>query len=472
MTQIVGYPAGNGLLSGTSQSQRPAPLGENWLPAPEATSLTSLEVARARAAAQALPIRRNIPFLPTDDASKWDDRAGTGMTVAVDTAVLFDGKPTLKLTIPAGSSGTYRVGTTAATLGMPYNWDGKQLTLAVMSSNLFTCDGFASILLGDGTFTNYYSFGGQRNSANVPEAIWQANEWMTTRGTVATVGGGTPTFTGLKRARVNFTITSSATDTNIWIGFFGVCASKAKPTLIFSIDDGYRSGYTFLAGVLRYHNIPASFGIDRFYQQSGSSNYMTESMIRELHADKSNLFEFVTHGYNNGNVSTRGDAQYVQDNIDTRTYLRTLGIGDGADHHPWVQSLQTNTAISLMQAAGFKSARMGASSPKSTHDGLYYTLQDKRRYQQLNCCTLTTGLTVSAAQTAIQAAITEGYGVTHVNAHDFAAADAASPPTWSYDKMIELAGYMASLRDAETIEIKTWGRWWADIAGEAYSKNA
>ena len=45
MTQIIGYPAGNGLLSGTTQSQRPAPLGENRLPAPEATSLTAAQVA-------------------------------------------------------------------------------------------------------------------------------------------------------------------------------------------------------------------------------------------------------------------------------------------------------------------------------------------------------------------------------------------------------------------------------------------
>jgi lysophospholipase L1-like esterase len=45
MTQVVGYPAGNGLLSGTTQSQRPAPLGENRLPAPEATSLTASQVA-------------------------------------------------------------------------------------------------------------------------------------------------------------------------------------------------------------------------------------------------------------------------------------------------------------------------------------------------------------------------------------------------------------------------------------------
>lgn len=457
--------------------QRGVATAFNWL-APVPTSLTAAHVAALTDSMQAIsnlsanPVKRWLPFLDPTSSTPWDDRAGTGLTVAVDTTVLFQGQPTLKLTIPAGSSGTYRVGNLLATIGMPYNWDGKQLALAMMSSNLTACDGFASVLLGDATFTNFYSFGGQRNAANVPEAIWQANEWMVTRGTVPTVGGGTPTFTGLKRARINFTITSVATETAIWLGFFGVCASRAKPTVIFSVDDGYRSGYTFLADVCRFYRLPVSFGIDRFYQQSGAANYMTEAMIRELQADKSDLFEFVTHGYNNQNVTTNGDAQYVADNIATRAYIRSLGVGDGADHHPWVQSLQTNAAITLMQAAGFKSARMGASTPKSTHDGLWATLQDKRRYQQLNCCTLTTGLTVSAAQTAIAAAVTEGYGVTHVNAHDFAAADAASPPTWSYDKMVELAGHLAAQRDAGTIELKTWGRWWADLAGEAYSKHA
>lgn len=414
------------------------------------------------------PYKQWVELLSCGNAALWDDRAGAGMTVAVDTAVLFDGKPTLRLTIPAGSSGTYRVGTTAAVCLPPYNWDGKGLSFAVMSSNTAAVSS-ASVFLGDSAFANFGAFGGQNSVANVPEAAWVENEWMVFRGTQITPTGS-PAYPGAKRLRVNLPVTSVGTETTVWIGFVGVVAPH-KTTVIVSIDDGYRSGYDFIAPLSRYYKIPVSFGIDRFYPQTGAANYMTPAMTRELHADPSDLFEFVTHGYNNTNVSTAGDATYVQQQIDTRAYLRSLGVmGDGPDHHPWVQSIYTNGAAAGLKSAGFKSARIGGSAYKSMHDGLWQTGQDKRVFQQVNCATLTTGLTLAAAQQLVTDAVTEGYGVTHVNAHDFATADAASPPTWAYNKAIDLWGWLDAQRTAGNIEIKTWGRWHADLYGYAYRK--
>lgn len=424
-----------------------------------------------RAAFARPPIKQFRELLAPTSATPWDDRAGAGMTVSVDSAVTFDGRPSLRLDIPAGSTGTYRVGTSSAAVNMPYNWDGKGLVMAMMTSNAAAVDGFTTIFLGDAGFTNYYSFAGQRSMANVPEAIWQANEWMLTRGTTNSVGGGAPTYTGLKRLRINFTVTSNASPTTIWIGFVGIVAPK-RPTVIVSIDDGYRTGYDFVAPLARYYKIPVSFGIDRYYIQQGTATYFSEAMIRELHADTSDLFEFVTHGYNNNNVSV-GDALYVQQQVETRDYLRSLGIaGDGPNHHPWVQSLQTNAAISLMRTAGFLSGRMGAATPKSVHDSHYFTRQDKRVFQQLAAISPTTGVTVADLQTAVTAAVTEGYGIAHVNMHQADAADAASPMTWSWDKWIDAFGWLAAQRDAGTIEIKCWGRAYADSvgAGAAYRK--
>lgn len=452
----------------------PRPSTDVFGPGALPSGLTAAQVAAAQATARASqsslrpPVRDWVRALSPEDASLWPDRAGTGMTVSVDTSVLFDGKPTLRLDIPAGSSGAYRVGTTAADVVMPYNWDGKQLCWPVMSSNLSAVSA-SSMYLGDAAFTNFYSFGGQSSAANVPEAEWQANEWMLFRGPAAAVGGGTPTFTGLKRLRMNFTVVSQATPTTVWIGGVFIARQK-RPTIILSVDDGYRSSYSFLAPLCRYYRIPVSFGIDQFYV--GQANYLTEAMIRELHADPSDLFEFVTHGYNNTSVSVAGNAAYLQHNINTRAYLRTLGVmGDGPNHHPWVQSVYNNTILALMRDAGFLSARMGGSTPKSMHDALYATGHDKRIFHQLNCTTLTTGLSLASAQSAITAAVTtEGYGVAHINAHDFAASDAASPPTWSYDKMHDLMGWMAAQRDAGTFDIKCWGRWYADLMGQVYAK--
>ena len=409
-------------------------------------------------------------MISAESTTPWDDKSGSGLTLTIDSSVLFNGRPTLRLDIPASSSGTYRVGTTGAVCMPPYNWDGKQLAVAVRSSNMTAVDGVANVFLGDASFSNFYSFTGQRNSANVPQANWVANDWMITRGTTVSTGAGSPTFTGLKRLRINFTVTSVGTPTQVWIGFVGVAAQKT-PTVIVSIDDGYASGYSFVADVARYYKIPISFGIDRAYV--GTTGYLTSAQILELHADPSGLFEFVTHGYNNTSLSDAGSASvYVQQQIETRAYLRSLGInGDGPNHHPWVQSIYSNDAQSLMNANGFLSARMGAATPLSMHDSFMATGDEKRVFQLCNCCTLTTGLSLAEAQTAIDSACdTEGYGVTHVNAHDFAAADAASPPTWSYDKFVDLMGWLAQKRTDGECDIKLWGQWYADIAGYKYRR--
>ncbi len=398
----------------------------------------------------------------------WNDQAGTGLTLTVDTAVTFNGLPTLRLDIPASSSGTYRVGTSAATLIPPYNWDGTQLAVAVRSSNMTAVSAVAGVLLGDATFTNYNTFTGQNGAANVPQANWVAGDWIIARGTVKTPTGS-PSSTVPQRIRINFSVTSVGTATQVWIGFVGIAAPK-KSTVILSIDDGYASGYSFVADVARYYKIPVSFGIDSYYV--GSANYMTAAQIQELYADRSNLFEFVTHGYNNRNINTNTVESYIAEQVQTRTYLRSLGIlGDGPNHHPWVQSLYSNSAQAQLKAAGFLSARAGAATPLSMHDALMTTGDEKRVYQLNNCCTLTTGLSLAQAQTAITTACsTENYGVTHVNAHDFAASDAASPPTWSYDKFVDLMGWLDAQRTSGVCDIKTWGQWYADLAGVPYGK--
>ena len=413
--------------------------------------------------------RRWRSLISVASTTPWNDQAGTGLTLSIDSTVTFDGQPTLKLTIPAGSSGTYRVGTSGATLYMPYNWDGTQLAIPVRSSNMSAVSPLTGVLLGDGTFTNYYTFTGQKDAANVPQANWVANDWIIARGTTATATAGSPTFTGLKRLRINLTVSSVGTETNVWIGGVFIANNK-KSTVIVSIDDGYASGYSFVADVARYYKIPISFGIDSYY--TGSANYMTAAQIQELHADKSNLFEFVTHGYNNHNINTSTEAAYIAEQVQTRSYLRSLGIaGDGPNHHPWVQSLYSNSAQALLKDQGFLSARAGAATPLSMHDSLMTTGDEKRVYQMVNCCTLTTGLSLAQAQTAITTAIsTENYGVTHVNAHDFGAADAASPPTWSYDKFIDLMGWLDGQRTSGNCDIKTWGQWYADLAGLPYQK--
>ena len=431
---------------------------------------TALDIGGWKNNIRKTPIRRYRNLLALNNAAPWDDRSGSGLAVTVDSTVLFDGQPTLRLDIPASSSGTYRVGTTAASVAMPYSWDGKGLTVAVMTNNAAAVAGLSSVFLGDAAFTNFNAHGGLINPANVPQANWVANEWMVARAEVLTPTGS-PTLPGVKRLRINFNVTSNASTTSVWIGFIGIVAPK-KTTVVLSIDDGYRTGYDFVAPLSRYYNLPVSFGIDRYYVEQQNPTYFTKAHIQELHADNSDLFEFVTHGYNNTNLTTAGSAaDYVQQQVDTRAYLRTLGVlGDGPNHHPWVQSIYDNTATAAMKAAGFLSARVGAAGTKSTWDSHYPSGQDKQAFIQVAAISPTSGLTVANLQTAVNAAVTEGYGITHVNMHQAGAVDAASPLTWSYDKWIDAFGWLAAQRDAGALDVQCWGRAYANAVGVGYKK--
>lgn len=437
--------------------------------ASEARTTRSLVSTPWKNGLRGAPLRRFRPVLSVEDAAIWDDRVGSGMTVTVDTAVQFDGRPTLRLDIPALSSGNYRVGTTAAVCDMPTSWDGKGLTIALMTSNAAAVANASSVFLGDSTFTNFNAHGGLINPGNVPQANWVANEWMVGRCTVTTPTGS-PTFPGQKRLRLNFTVTSNASATTVWVGFLGIVAPK-KTTVVVSIDDGYRTGYDFVAPLARYYSIPVSFGIDRFYIDTNST-YMTSAMIRELHAETSDLFEFVTHGFNNTSLSGAGStAVYVQQQIDTRSYLRTLGIaGDGPNHHPWVQSVYDNATVAALKAAGFLSARIGGAGTESNWDSHWPSGQDKQVFHQVACVSPTLGVTFGDMQTNVNAAVTEGYGITHLNMHQASAADAASPMTWTWAKWIDTFQWLDAQRTAGAFDVKCWGRAYADSVGVGYVK--
>ena len=109
-------------------------------------------------------------------------------------------------------------------------------------------------------------------------------------------GTGSPSFTGAKRLRINFTgderCTGERTSGSVWVGI----AAPKRSTVIVSIDDNVEDVDIRLSqmwrAMLHSHQLRHRFVLQR--QQT--YDYMTAAQIPELHADKSNLFEFVTHG--------------------------------------------------------------------------------------------------------------------------------------------------------------------------------
>lgn len=193
-----------------------------------------------------------------------------GLTASVDYDVTFAGQPTIRIDIPAGTSGVKKLlGTIGATARIPEGWDLKNLCVATRSTKGDQIQSSIATYIGDATNANLYSKDQDRSGH--PDGIaWyqQPDEWRIWKvGTTAAgatsipVSAGSPTVARRMRAKLMSNLTASTQDEKIWIGFFGMMPSRKKPTIVITLDDGYRSWADFVAPLARYYDIPVSMGI-------------------------------------------------------------------------------------------------------------------------------------------------------------------------------------------------------------------
>lgn len=401
-------------------------------------------------------------FLRMDDLSEWDERAGTGASFSVDREVLFDGKPTIKITIPAGQTSA-RIGTSAATARMPYNWDKTRFALATRCSNIAAFSGPNIFIAEASGFVNNYLAWGQGVGSYAQET--RDNEWlvwMPEKDFTNSVGfqtTGTYTATATKRLRLSVSLTAAqTTDTHIWIGCVGTMQTRRKPTIVMTYDDGLASIYTHAYPLLKAHGLPLSTAI--ITSAVGTAGYMTKAQILEMENDPSNLFEAVTHGFNHNNVNSLGSSEYVKDIIKGRAQLREMGIlGDGPNHHPWITSVYTNDAIDGLKAAGFLSARTaGLAYPSRTCEDTLIRAGDKRRWLMNSFTTLGNGKTATQMIAEIDAWLPVG-GFACLMGHGFGPTS-SDAYTMSYADHTQIISYISKLRDAGSVEVMKWTDWY------------
>lgn len=394
----------------------------------------------------------------TDSISNWDDLAGAGVTATLDTTVLFNGVASIRLDIPANFSGTARIGTSGATCRIPYSYNKSNFAFAIKSSNL-TAVGGCTPFIGDSTFTNYFSIPSQ-SSANQPQMQFANNDWMVYKPAISewATGGGSPVIASLMRLRMNFSVTSVGTPTQVWVGFVGVMPKRPKPTVILSPDDGFSSWTTFLVPLLKHHRIPASFACTSSLVGSGGNKW-TLAQLLAIANDPSGLFEVINHSRVHQNVGQYANAQACYDDISLcRDYMRSIGLPDRSNnHHAYPNSIWRDDLTALLIAGGFKTGRASTAGVNGECQDQMIKAGDKLRWKLNIIANLQTGTSLANVQTAITTLKTQG-GVGFINAHDFAAADGSF--IYSFDNANQVLGYLASERDAGNIELMRWSDWY------------
>lgn len=413
------------------------------------------------------PVGSVLEIMPVGDVSFWNTDKTAGITVAVDNTVLFNGNPTLKITIPAGTSGTCKVGCATAIANVPYNWDRNDFALATMYSGFTGYDMSSTFppnvtaYVGDSTYANFWSANGYIGG-NYPEQKPRQGEWWVEKKIASQFSSsGSPTIAANMRCKLQWTQVSQATECYIWVGCFGRMMPRKKPTIIWTLDDGYSSWYSFIYPLFKHYDMPVSMGIDSYFVDQAT--WLTKSQIQTMFSDPSRCFDIVNHGVNNQNYNSLGASAYYQTMEATRRYLQGIGIyGDGPLHHPYVQSVWGNDLIDLMKAGGYLSARAGAASAVS-HGKDSLLKEDKDRWLCNIASALTSTKTLAQAKTDVDTCVTNNT-FAMINAHDFVTS-APSTYQWTFSDMEQLVGYVASLRDAGSLEVKSWSRWYADLTG-------
>lgn len=295
---------------------------------------------------------REFVIVDGSNDANWTELTGAGVTKTTDYNVLYEGQPTTRFFIPGALSTNFQIGTIGATALFP-NWDGikspQRYGVIFRASDISRVTTW-TLFVGDSSLTNYYN-GGPLGKSSID---WPSNEWIaSTKGTPTWTITGSPSWSGLRRTRLRFTVTAGA-DMYIWVAKLTV-APFARPAVILSFDDGYDEMYTFLKPACEARNIPCSFSIDAAYV--GTAGYMTEAQILEMANNPKNLFEFVTHGYANGQYSTIGLNNYIANNEVSRNWLKERGITTTPDVHIYVGGSYDATLAAAMKSRGIIAAR-------------------------------------------------------------------------------------------------------------------
>lgn len=345
---------------------------------------------------------------------------GATGTLTLTREVMLDGRPTLRVDLPAACT-RVELGVTAG-MSMPAGWDAGTVA-RTFGVPIYVVDrapfGVMQLYVGDSTYTNYDLL---TIDVNASEA-W--NGWHVLRYRDTWPAENNPSKTGPVTAanvsqgkiRINKTAGTAGTVYLSWAGTM----PKESAKVLWTADDGSADWHSWLKPAATLYGIPFALGFDRFYVQSGTAAWMTEAQVREMAADSSGLFEMFPHGYNNQSFGGVGLAQYLANDDATWAWLQSLGVRNERLYHPYIQGSYDETLVQAMKTRGVKIGRTvtGSATPGRTYKpSIANTQQADSNLRTPIGLSLEAGVSLATAKAAIDTAISTGSTLV-VMCHEF-----------------------------------------------------
>ena len=399
----------------------------------------------------AKPHGTQIDFCNQLSLTSWT--GGTG-TLTITREVTLDGRPTLRVDMPAACTEVI-LGRTSG-VSVPAGWATPPATTWGCPVYLLDYTPFTNfqIYIGDATYAaqilqsynpNNYPFP-PRNGWHTP----QFRDGWGAIGTELTSPAKVGTLTDGSVAQAKLRVTKSAgTPATFYCSWAGPLPVE-QPRILWTADDGSDDWYSFLWPAAKLYGIPFALGFDREYCTVLKTGWCSEAQIAEMAADTGGVLELYSHSSNNKSVSDLGAAGYLATDDTTWAWLQSLGVKNSRIYHPWVQGLYDATAIAGMQQRGLKICRAAynvtdgrAFHPSMCDSGnLLANGVMQGRYTAPNGFATLNTTTVAQGKAAIDQTIARG-GVLIIMGHRFVDASPAQY-NWLKSDMLALMQYAAA----------------------------
>ena len=369
MSSPIGYPQGNAypMFSATSVGDNPVAVGKEKSPLYFSTSPNGGNAVYGLKKKPTLIGPDSKPLKPYDFSGARKEGVtkmlcrmdyvegvtmpvtGGGATMSVDSTVLLEGDPTLKIStnavtgvitvvFPLANYNTYFPVGKLKNMGLVF-----RLTNAAKLS-------YINVQLGSSSaFTHSYQ-NVKAIQSPTEDGIYYTSlyeqDW--------TVNTGTPDgkdLTHMKLVLLPLSGNSTAPSVDIYMGQ-PVRFDKRKSRLILSCDDGHTSNMV-MADIAEKYGLRITYfpHISAIDIPSG----LTKAQIRELHARG---HAFGPHSTVHDNVQVQGTATYFKNLLYNREWLLdVIGESRSEDHHAYVGGHTNTQLIAMMKSAGFRSGR-------------------------------------------------------------------------------------------------------------------
>jgi peptidoglycan/xylan/chitin deacetylase (PgdA/CDA1 family) len=239
--------------------------------------------------------------------------------------------------------------------------------------------------------------------------------------------------------------------------------TRAKPSVLFTWDDGRLSQYTNLLPLSKKYDIPINAYV--IPNNLGITNFLSLSQAREIEAYGGVIANhaYAEIGNPNDSYSEIGITAYINQVAQCRDYLVSNGFSGGA-HHAYVEGKYDESLIDQMRLIGMSTARCIAGNTSTGAQPMNEAFGVQRRLALKGGCQFSSAFSVDQAKAEVDKAVRDGRTLIFTGHDLFTASEGgAGPLAWLVSDLELLYEHVASYRSKGIVKTPNLVRWFDSL---------